>query len=109
MGTTDMDATTPRPRRRWLQFSLRSMLVLTTFVAILIAWVGPRYYTAREQRQAVKAILASGGKVGYDYGWRHCWTSQQWHSQFQRSKDAISVDRFPVHFDWHLSVLSRRA
>jgi len=62
-----MNAGTPRPRRRWLQFSLRSILVLTGVLAVLIAWLGPKFYFAYEQRQAVAAILASGGQVAYDY------------------------------------------
>ena len=59
-----MNAGTPRPRRRWLQFSLRSILALTAVVAI---WLGIKVTAAHNQRNAVKAILASGGQVYYDF------------------------------------------
>lgn len=49
--------------RRWLQFSLRSFLVLLTALAV---WLGIVVNRVREQREAVKAIEALGGYVGYD-------------------------------------------
>jgi hypothetical protein len=50
--------------RRYLTFSLRSLFVLTTASAI---WLGVIVNRAREQREAVKAIEALGGSVGYDW------------------------------------------
>jgi hypothetical protein len=51
-------------RRRWLQFSLRGLLALLTVFAI---WLGVIVNRAREQREAVKAIEATGGIVQYDW------------------------------------------
>lgn len=52
------------PRRRWLQFSLRSLLVALTLFGILLGgWVN----RATRQREAVAAIRAAHGEVGYDY------------------------------------------
>ena len=75
-----METNQPRPRRGWLQFSLRSMLVFTTVLAVFLAvivvnecrylmrhWLEPRYYVAHEQREAVAALVALGGQVSYDY------------------------------------------
>jgi hypothetical protein len=51
-------------RRRWIQFSLRTLFVLTTALAI---WLGFVVKAVREQREAVKAIEALGGVVQYDW------------------------------------------
>lgn len=48
-------ATLFKSRRRYLTFSLRSLFVLTTALAI---WLGVVINGAREQREAVKAIEA---------------------------------------------------
>lgn len=57
------DSRVPR-RRRWLQFSLRTLFVLTTGLAI---WLGFVVKGIREQREAVKAVEALGGVVQYDW------------------------------------------
>lgn len=51
-------------RRRWLQFSLRALLVLLTVISV---WLGVVVRRAREQREAVNAIEALGGSVRYDW------------------------------------------
>lgn len=57
-------ATADNPPRRWLQFSLRTLLVALTFLAILLGgWVN----RAHRQREAVAAIRAAHGVVVYDY------------------------------------------
>ena len=53
---------------RWrFQFSVRSLLLLAVIVAILFGWLVPERERARKQREAVAAIRALGGCVGYDY------------------------------------------
>jgi len=52
------------PRRRWLRYSLRTLLVLTTLVAI---WLGIKTNRARNQRTAVNALRAAGARVLYDF------------------------------------------
>jgi Leucine-rich repeat (LRR) protein len=59
---------TRKPRRCWLQFSLRTMLVLVLVCSIPCAWVACKVKQAREQRDAVEAIQKAGGQVSYDYG-----------------------------------------
>jgi len=51
-----------RSRRRWLRFSLRTMLVLVTVLGI---WLGVRVNQARRQKEAVAALTARG--TGFDY------------------------------------------
>jgi len=52
------------PRRRWLRFSLASLLIVTTVLCIALAVLFNR---VRRQRSAVEAFRAAGGKVDYDY------------------------------------------
>ena len=53
-----------RPNRRWLQFSLRTFVVVITLFA---AWLGYVSFRAREQQAAVARIKELGGIVQYDY------------------------------------------
>ena len=50
--------------RRNLTFSLRTLFILLTALAV---WLGIVVNRAREQREAVKAIEALGGRVQYDW------------------------------------------
>ena len=67
--TTGMSSTsTPssgKRRRRWFQFSLRSMLVVTLLFSV---WLGILAHRARQQREAVWVVLNAGGMVWYDDG-----------------------------------------
>ena len=57
---------TPKPRRRWLQFSLRMMMVLVVIVSLPLGWFAYRLNQAREQRAVIDAIHALGGSTEYD-------------------------------------------
>ncbi len=50
--------------RRWLQFSLRTFLIVLTVGCL---WLGSKVERARKQREAVEAIEAVGGVVQYDW------------------------------------------
>jgi len=52
------------PPRRWLQFSLRSMLILTAVAAIWLGWLVKQ---VRDQRAAVQAVRQLGGSVYYHH------------------------------------------
>jgi hypothetical protein len=54
---------TTRLRRRWFQFSSRSVLALTTLVGL---WLGVWANRAHTQRQAVQEIRAVAGEVKYN-------------------------------------------
>ncbi|MCH7727434.1 MAG: hypothetical protein IH991_13270 [Planctomycetes bacterium] len=45
------EPTKPKPSRRWLQFSLRTMLALLTVACVWFGWLA---YKANEQRKAVE-------------------------------------------------------
>ena len=56
--------------RRLFQFRLRTLLILTTIIAI---WLGGWSYKARQQREAVAALRAIGAVIDYDT--RRPWTT----------------------------------
>ncbi|MEK6237223.1 MAG: hypothetical protein N2C14_21140 [Planctomycetales bacterium] len=68
--SNDREPTTPasRPtRRRWLTYSLRS-LVAAMFIACMgFAWFGFHWRAKQKERAAVKALEELGGTVYYDY------------------------------------------
>lgn len=53
---------THKPKSRWLQYSLRTLLLLTSLVAVCLAMLANR---AHQQRNAVAAIRRIGGSVTY--------------------------------------------
>src|SRR4051794_33754944 len=50
--------------RRWLQFSVRTLVIVTLLLSVGLGIVANR---ARRQREAVSAISRVGGTVSYDY------------------------------------------
>ncbi|HUY88603.1 MAG TPA: hypothetical protein VMV10_07710 [Pirellulales bacterium] len=51
-----------KPTRRWLQFSLRTMLLLMLVCGVWLGWFVDR---AQRQKRAVEKIEAEGGEVGF--------------------------------------------
>lgn len=64
-ATESVAVDTAATRRRWFQFSLRTMFVLMTVVGALCGWLGLRIRHGWEQRRAVLAIKELGGSVGF--------------------------------------------
>jgi Leucine-rich repeat (LRR) protein len=62
-------ATPPAKRRRWYQFSLRTLIVCVALISILLGAFAIRLQRAREQAEAV-AGLRRYGYVVYDSRWR---------------------------------------
>ena len=54
----------PKPRRRFWQYSLRTLFVLVT---VFCVWFGWLTYKANEQRKAVAWVREMGGRAYYDY------------------------------------------
>lgn len=70
MNDTSATAPTPdetpetRRRRRWYQFSLRTLLILVPLCAIFLGWVGVqwhRWYRGQLREAAIRAIEQAGG------------------------------------------------
>lgn len=53
----------PIRKRRWLQYSLRTVFLLTTLLAV---WLGLWVDSARRQARAIDAIRAVGGRIDID-------------------------------------------
>ncbi len=54
-----------QPKQRpWLQFRLRTLLVLVAIVSVYLAYEA---YQDRQQREVVSSLLGAGGTVRYDY------------------------------------------
>lgn len=52
----------PNPHRRWLQFSLRTLLIVMTLLAMAL---GTAMLPAERQRRAVRTVRGLGGSVSY--------------------------------------------
>ncbi len=55
---------TPKPKRRFLRFTLSSLLLLMLVVCVGLGWKVDR---VRKQREAVTWVQKLGGSVSYDY------------------------------------------
>jgi Leucine-rich repeat (LRR) protein len=56
--------TPPKRKRRWFQYSIRSLLLLTTVLAV---WLAVQVNRAHRQKLAVSTIMHAGGKIAYDH------------------------------------------
>jgi hypothetical protein len=67
MQTDRPKAEPPKRKRRWFQFSLRSLMVFTVVCAIGAAWLGRKIEQKRKERELAEALVKRGGDVRYDY------------------------------------------
>jgi hypothetical protein len=54
-------------KRRWYQFSLRTLLIFTALASCGLGWLGFKIQQARRQQTAIAAIEKLGGRIQYDY------------------------------------------
>jgi hypothetical protein len=54
-------------KRRWYQYSLRTLLIFVTLVAIGMSWFAVKMQRARRQREAVELFEKRGHGILYDY------------------------------------------
>ncbi len=57
----------PIPTRLWFRLSLRTWMVLIVVIAVPIGWLARQIHT---QRQAIAAVVAAGGTIGFIYHWQ---------------------------------------
>jgi hypothetical protein len=47
----------PKRNRRWYQFSLRTLLVVTVILALVLGWLGKKIEQDRNEREIIDGIL----------------------------------------------------
>jgi hypothetical protein len=57
----------PKRERRWYQFTLRTLLILTLIVAIPCALMGRRIERKRHERDILKTVQELGAGWNFDY------------------------------------------
>jgi len=65
--TADQPAPRAKRRRRWLQYSLRSLLIFTAICAVGAGWLARRIEQKRREREAADSLEKRGAQVVYDY------------------------------------------
>ena len=55
-----------KPRRRWYQFSLRTLLIVVTVSAVPLGWVGWKLEQGRRERAVIAWVEKMGGNVWFD-------------------------------------------
>jgi hypothetical protein len=63
-----MDPTVPpttSPRRRWLRFRLRTLLLVVTVLSFPLGWVGWELGEVRKEKEAITWVEEMGGEVFY--------------------------------------------
>jgi hypothetical protein len=66
----NFDPPVPAPksrRRRWFQFSLRTLMIFTVICAVACGWLGKKIARKHKEIEAVEAITNLGGGACYDY------------------------------------------
>ena len=61
-----MEAEPPKRKRRWFQFSLRSLLIGVAILAVVCGYVGPHAKIVRERKAMVERILEVDGYIARD-------------------------------------------
>ncbi|MGA2031646.1 MAG: leucine-rich repeat domain-containing protein [Thermoguttaceae bacterium] len=90
MISSELQLAQPKLKRRWLQYSLRSLLLFVLLWAIACNWFATRMQQVRKQRDAVKVFRQFPGGVTYDYqysgqkkappgpAWLRKWLGDDW-------------------------------
>ena len=65
MSASETQAVLPLGKLPWLQYSLRTLLLLVVLVSVGLSWFVIQLHQSKRQRKAAEAIMKSGGVVQY--------------------------------------------
>jgi len=65
-----------KPRRRWYQFSLRTLLIVVTLSAVPLGWVGWKVEQGRRQRAVIAWVEKMVGVVGFEDAEEKSWWNE---------------------------------
>src|SRR5437879_1931976 len=66
MSVAEPQPAAPPPTRRWLRFSLRTLLVFVTLAAVGCSWLAVKLRQSEREAAAAAAIVKSGGAVEWN-------------------------------------------
>ena len=52
-----------KPKRRWFQFSLRTLLIVVTLSAVPLGWVGSKMAQQRREKAVIEWVINMKGRV----------------------------------------------
>ena len=64
----DADTKPPKRKRRWRQFSLRSLLAFITLAAVLLSWLSVEMRRAEREAEASRVLQRPARIVLFDAG-----------------------------------------
>jgi hypothetical protein len=67
MQSDPSKAAPPKRKHRWFQFSLRTLLIGVTLLAIPLGYVGWQAKIVRHRRELIRQVVAAGSYVGFDF------------------------------------------
>jgi hypothetical protein len=100
MSTAD-NSNPPKPKRRWYQYRLRTLMIFVTLVAVGMSWFAVRMQRVRRQKEAVEAIDKLGGAwIEYKYEF---YGSPKWLRKWLGNDFFKDVATIHVHKSEHIS------
>jgi hypothetical protein len=91
--------TTPKPKLRWLQFSLRTLLIVVTLCAIPCSWYAVKKQQGREQREIAKEVEMWGGRVEWSRPSSPQWLRGLLGEELFNSVKSVNFAPTPVYDD----------
>lgn len=84
-----------KPKRRWFQLSLRTLLLLVLLASTVPGWVGMEWAQRRREKLAIRWVEEMGGNVRFD--------SQQWRGN-RVTKVAIRKEKSFIKLEYAISL-----
>ncbi|MCE5266349.1 MAG: hypothetical protein LLG00_00485 [Planctomycetaceae bacterium] len=67
MSNAESQREPPHPRRRWCQYSLRTLLMFMVLASLGVSWFAVKMRQASRQREAAESLFSRGAYCFYDY------------------------------------------